>query len=87
MTHFWVFLLGSIFYVSASSQVVSNPVPAPDQRRVDLRTALKVPMELAALDQAKPEKNAPPPRHLSDQERNKLREQLRRQAPDVKHGH
>ena len=61
-----------------------NQVSVPDQHRSDLRMALKAPDRHETQDKTQVEKNATPQRHLSDQERNNLREQLRQQHPDVK---
>jgi hypothetical protein len=84
MKHFRFFLLISFFVAAAWVQpAVSRaaaPVPtAPEQRRAELRLALKEPRgpEEAGKDQT-PAK-IPAKRHLTEQERSELRQQLHQQ--------
>lgn len=84
MKHFRIFLFISLFAVAAWAQpAVSHdaaPEPtAPEQRRAELRSALKAPhgQEEAGKDQTPT--NVLAKRHLTEQERADLRQQLRQQ--------
>lgn len=85
MKHFRFFLLMTVVAVSANAQSALNretaPVQtAPEQRRAELRSALKAPRGPAAPDKVQQLDNAlTMNRHLSAQERAALRQQLRQQ--------
>ena len=68
---------------AAVSRDMSPEQMAPEQRRAELRSALKTPRgrEARATDQT-PE-NVPANRHLTEQERADLRQQLRQQRRDA----
>ena len=81
MKHFQLFLL---FFVGAVSAVAASAQLAPEQRRAELRLALKAPRspELSGPEQSL--EKAPASRYLSEQERTDLRQQLRQQRRDLK---
>ncbi len=84
MKHIQFSLLLSLVSVAVSAQVVSVPdavaaQPTREQRRAELRTALKTPPSPELTDKNQATKADPANRHLSAQERADLREQLRQQ--------
>lgn len=83
MKHFRFFLLISLFAVGSWAQPAVRYDTAPEQRRAELRSALKAPggREARASDQTPT--NVPANRHLSAQERADLRQQLRQQRRDA----
>ena len=88
MKRFQLFLLLSLTTLGAWAQ----PAPgrdavaaqiAPEQRRAELRSALKARRSSQAAGKQRAAENAPASRHLSQQERADLRQQLRQQRRDV----
>lgn len=89
MKHFRVFLLISLVAVGAWAQPAPNretvaSQSAPEQRRAELRSALKAPGGREAQDKDPTLEKAALSRHLSTQERADLRQQLRQQRSDAK---
>jgi hypothetical protein len=87
-----LFLFFAVFAVGAWAQpAVSRdnaPVQtAPEQRRAELRSALKAPRGREAQDKDQVRENVPENRHLSAQERADLRQQLRQQRRDAQLDH
>lgn len=84
MKHFRFFLLISLFALGswAQSAVSRDAAPeptAPEQRRAELRSALKAPRGRAEAGKDQTPTNDPAKRHLTVQERADLRQQLRQQ--------
>lgn len=88
MKHFRIFLLFSLCAAGAWAQTSVNRGVRPeqttlDQRRAELRAALKALREREELGRDQLFENVSANRHLSTQERADLREQLRQQRRDV----
>ena len=89
MNHFRFFLLPSLVAAGTwmqpaiSRDMAATPAPAPEQRRAELRLALKAPHGQTAPNPAQTLDNSPANRHLSAQERANLRQQLRQQRREA----
>jgi hypothetical protein len=88
MKHFRFFLLFSLCAVGAWAQTTVSRAVRPeettlDQRRAELRAALKALQEREAQSRDPLFENVSAERHLSPQERADLREQLRAQRRDA----
>ena len=84
MKHFRFSVLVFLIWVSAALQPVlagelTDGSVQSEQRRFELRSALKAPSKPELAEQDKKVNNATPNRHLSQQERADLRAQLRQQ--------
>ena len=89
MKHFRFFLLTSVVAGGAWAQPAVNretaaAQTAPEQRRAELRSALKATRGGEAQDKEQTLEKAYLNRHLSAQERVDLRQQLRQQRRDAK---
>lgn len=89
MKHFPVFLMVCVASIGAWAQPLGGrekvpAAPAHEQRRAELRSALKAPNAREAQAKNPPPKNAPANRHLSAQERADLRQQLRLQRGETR---
>ena len=88
INHFRFFLLlslvaGGVWAQSSARRDPSDGPSTPDQRRAELRTALKALRARDAQDKDLTEKYVPVNRHLSAQEKADLRQQLRQQRLDA----
>ncbi len=59
-------------------------LPDPEQRRAELRSVLKTSMSVEAPSQESALEKIPAKRHLTEQQRARLRQQLRQQRPNEK---
>ena len=89
MKQFQLFLLLFVGAVGAWAQLAPGrdlvlTQPAPEQRRAELRSALKTPRSPEASGTERSLEKAPANRYLSEQERADLRQQLRQQRRDLK---
>ena len=87
MKYFLIVLFSVLFGVGASAQRAENrntafTQTAVEQRRVDLRMALREQRGREAPERAQAVEEKPANRHLSMQERENLRQQLRLQRQD-----
>lgn len=89
MQHVRFFLLFSLVALGAWAQpaLSRDTAPAqtaPEQRRAELRSALKAPRVQEPQEKGQKLANGPANRHMSTQERDALRQQLRQQRRDAK---
>jgi len=90
MKHVRFFLLFSLVALGAWAQpaLSRDAAPAqtaPEQRRAELRSALKAPrVQEEPQEKGQKLENGPANRHMSTQERADLRQQLRQQYRDAK---
>lgn len=82
------FAIGAWAQTKVSRDTVTEPalleLPASEQRRADLRAALKTSMAAEAPSQEPALEKIPVKRHLTEQQRARLRQQLRQQRPNEK---